>query len=92
MITDPIATYSLGSPRWTEAELQAIPYFEMVSIIWVLTIYVDNADRIGYSLLDETFWKRRIDILKDLEEGLGGIKGCCPLFVGVWDTERREWA
>jgi len=56
----------------TEAELQAIPYFEMVSIVWVLTIYVDNADRIGYSLLDETFWKRRIDILKDLEEGLGG--------------------
>ncbi len=54
----------------TEAEHQAIPYFEIISIIWVLTIYVDNADRIGHSLLGKPFWKRRIGILKDLEARL----------------------
>ncbi len=51
----------------SESELQAIPYFEVMSIIWVLTIYVDNADRIGHILLDKSFWKRRIEILKDLD-------------------------
>ena len=54
----------------SEAELRAIPYFEIVSIIWVLTIYVDNADRIGHILLNKAFWRRRIDMLKELESGL----------------------
>lgn len=56
--------------KLSETEVQAIPYFEILAIIWVLTIYVDNADWLGYTLLDKSFWKRRIDILKDLESGL----------------------
>ncbi len=55
----------------SEAEFQAIAYFEMVSIIWVLTIYVDNADRIGHILLDKSFWEQRIKRLKALERKLG---------------------
>jgi Ser/Thr protein kinase RdoA (MazF antagonist) len=54
----------------SEAEILAIPYFEIVSIIWVLTIYVDNADRIGHILMDESFWKQRIERLKVLESRL----------------------
>jgi len=54
----------------SDTEFQAIPYFEIASIIWVLTIYVNNADRIGYNLMEKYFWRRRIDILKDLEQGL----------------------
>ena len=54
----------------SKSELQAIPYFEMVSIIWVLTIYIDNADRIGHILMDATFWKQRVNILKNLERNL----------------------
>jgi len=59
-----------GKRQLSEVELQAIPYFEIMSIIWVLTIYVDNADWVGHSLLSEAFWKQRIDRLKDLERGL----------------------
>jgi len=59
-----------GKCPLSEAELQAIPYYEIMSIIWVLTIYVDNADWIDHSLISDTFWKQRIGRLKDLERGL----------------------
>ena len=54
----------------SEADLRAIPYFEILSIIWVLTIYVDNSDFIGHILLKPSFWKQRIDRLKELESQL----------------------
>ena len=31
----------------------AIPYFEIISIIWVMAIHAYNANRIGYKLLEK---------------------------------------
>jgi len=43
-----------------DIEKLAIPYFEIVSIIWVMSIHVSNADRIGYKYLEKEFWTQRI--------------------------------
>lgn len=53
--------------KLSEEELTAIPYYEMMSILWVLTIYVDNANRIGHTLLRKQLWDDRIDRLKAIE-------------------------
>jgi len=51
-------------------ELTAIPYYEMVSIIWVMAIHAYNANRIGYKYLEKPFWDRRIAIIKKLDKNL----------------------
>jgi Ser/Thr protein kinase RdoA (MazF antagonist) len=48
-------------------EVEAIPYFVIVAIIWVMAIHVDNVERIGYKMLEKPFWTRRLAMLKDLE-------------------------
>ena len=50
------------------AELGAIPYYEIVSVIWVMAIHAENAERIGYKLLERAYWERRLSGLKQLEE------------------------
>ena len=52
-------------------EIVAIPYFEIVSLIWVMAIHTYNADRIGHKWLEKPFWDRRLAKLKDLEKDLG---------------------
>lgn len=48
----------------------AIPYFEIVAVIWVMSIHASNIDKIGYQYLDENFWNKRINIIVDLESNL----------------------
>ena len=54
--------------RLTEEELLAIPYYELLSVIWVMAIHAYNADRIGHKYLEKPFWDRRLAILKDLDQ------------------------
>jgi len=49
-------------------ELIAIPYYELVSVIWVMAIHAYNVDRIGYKNLEKPFWDRRLVILRKLEK------------------------
>ncbi|NRB37593.1 MAG: phosphotransferase [Pseudomonadales bacterium] len=51
----------------TEEELLAIPYFEVIAVIWVMAIHVYNADRIGYKSLEKPYWDQRLAILNKLE-------------------------
>jgi len=51
-------------------ELAAIPYYEIVSVIWVMAIHAYNANRIGYKYLEKPFWDRRLAILKKLDRKL----------------------
>lgn len=52
----------------TDEELLAIPYYELLSVIWVMAIHAYNADRIGHKYLEKPFWDRRIDNLKELDK------------------------
>jgi len=45
-------------------EVRAIPYFEMVSVIWVMAIHAQNVQWIGGKLLERPFWTRRLALLK----------------------------
>lgn len=47
-------------------ELAAIPYFEMVAVVWVMAINANNADLIGHKWLEKPFWERKITVLKEL--------------------------
>jgi len=51
--------------RISEEEKAAIPYFEIVAIIWVMSIHASNVDKIGYQYLDEFFWKKRIGSIEN---------------------------
>ncbi len=56
--------------RLDQAELQALPYFEIASVIWVMGIHASNADRIGQKYLGGPFWERRLEVVKELELSL----------------------
>ncbi len=47
-------------------ELEAIPIFEIISVIWVMAIQVYNADRIGFKYLGHAYWERRFADLEKL--------------------------
>ena len=51
-------------------EVSAIPYFEIVSVIWVMAIHIYNVDRIGHKWLEKPFWDRRLVNLKELDSVL----------------------
>jgi len=51
-------------------ELRAIPYYEIVSVIWVMAIHVDNVDYIGRKLLSQAFWDRKQTSLREMERAL----------------------
>jgi len=51
-------------------EITAIPYFEMISVIWVMAINAKNSDLIGYKWLDKDFWDRKMALLDKLNKAL----------------------
>ena len=69
-------SHSRGLPNirpLTECERQAMPYFEIVAVIWVMAIYIYNADRVGNKLFLETpFWDRRLARVQALAQRLPG--------------------
>ena len=48
-------------------ELRAIPYYEMVGVIWVMAITADYADLHGHKWFGQAYWERKLAILKALE-------------------------
>lgn len=54
-----------------DEELFSIPFFEIVSHIWVMAIHVYNADRVGYKWLEKPFWNKRVFAIQKLEKALG---------------------
>ncbi len=57
-----------------QSEIEAIPYFEIIAMIWVMAIHAYNADHIGYKWLEKSFWDRKLATLKALDkEMFGGI-------------------
>jgi len=59
--------YQLVRPL-SQAELDIIPYFEIVAVIWVMAIHAYNAERIGHKFLEKPFWDRRLAVLKELDK------------------------
>ena len=51
----------------SEEEILAIPFFEMLAVIWVMAINVNNVDLIGLKWLEKPFWDRKLSTLKELE-------------------------
>lgn len=51
-------------------ELAAIPFFEMIAVIWVMSINANNADLIGLKWLEQPYWDRKLTILKELGDAL----------------------
>ena len=51
----------------TDIEKISIPYFEIASIIWVMSIHASNANRIGYKYLENSFWVNRISRIEALD-------------------------
>ena len=47
-------------------EKKSIPYFEVIAIIWVMSIHVSNVSKIGYKYLDQRFWEKRIGSIEKL--------------------------
>lgn len=48
-------------------EINAIPYFEIIALVWVMAIHAHNADRIGYKWLEQPFWNRYTSSVKKLD-------------------------
>ena len=47
-------------------EKKAIPYFEIASVLWVMSIRVDNVNKVGYMALGSEYWIQRIGIIEEL--------------------------
>jgi len=56
--------------KLSDDELSAIPYYELISVIWVMAIHAYNVDRIGYKYLEKPFWDRKLAILRELDKQL----------------------
>lgn len=54
--------------KLSKDEFSAIPYYELVSVIWVMAIHAYNVDRIGYKYLERPFWDRRLGVLRELDK------------------------
>jgi hypothetical protein len=50
--------------------MQTIPYYEVVTRIWVMAIHANNADLIGYKFLESPFWERSLSNLNELDSQL----------------------
>lgn len=48
-------------------ELRAIPYYEMVGVIWVMAITADYADLHGHKWFEQAYWERKLLLLRELE-------------------------
>ncbi len=51
-------------------EKKTIRYFEIAAILWVMSIHVNNIDKIGYQYLESSYWNKRLKIIEQLEQGL----------------------
>ncbi|WP_455200300.1 phosphotransferase, partial [Kaarinaea lacus] len=58
----------------SDAEMTTIPYYEVISVIWVMAIHAYNVDRIGYKYLEKPFWDRKLGVLRELEKKISGKK------------------
>ena len=47
-------------------EKKAIPYFEIASVLWVMSIRVENVNKVGYMALGSEYWAQRIGIIEEL--------------------------
>ena len=47
-------------------EYEAIRYFEMVSVVWVMSIHAKNANRIGHKYLEQSYWNDKLQDLREL--------------------------
>jgi Ser/Thr protein kinase RdoA (MazF antagonist) len=56
------------SRKLTDLEKMTIPSFEIASIIWVMSIYVSNLNKIGYQYLEKPFWDKRIILIESLND------------------------
>ena len=56
--------------KLTKEEHEAIPYFEIASVIWVMSIRAANKNKVGQMLLEKPYWDQRIGIVKNLVEQL----------------------
>ena len=54
----------------TDAEKKAIPYFEITSVIWVMSIRAVNKNKVGLINLEKSYWDQRLGIVKNLVEQL----------------------
>jgi len=52
----------------SDEEVSAIPYYELISFIWVMAIHAYNSEYIGHKYLQKTFWDKRIEVLKALQK------------------------
>lgn len=48
-------------------ELSAIPYYEMVGVIWVMAITANNAELLGHKRVEKAYWEYKYSLLKTLE-------------------------
>ena len=51
----------------SSAELNAIPYYEMVGVLWVMSIMASNAEFLGNKWIEKAYWERKLLLLKELE-------------------------
>ena len=51
----------------SQAELSALPYYEMVGVIWVMAITASNAEFIGHKWVEKAYWERKLSLLQELE-------------------------
>ena len=47
-------------------EKKVIPYFEIASVLWVMSIRADNVNKVGYFALGSEYWTQRIGIIEEL--------------------------
>ena len=51
----------------SQEEITAIPYFEMVAVIWVMAINANNTEYLGHKWYENAYWDRKLSILRELD-------------------------
>ena len=51
----------------SSVELNAIPYYEITGVIWVMSIMANNAEFLGHKWIEKAYWERKLLLLKELE-------------------------
>lgn len=57
--------YEKVSPL-SEMEKTVLPYFEIASHLWVMSIRVMNKDKIGYLYLTPSYWHQKMEIIESI--------------------------
>lgn len=61
--------------RLNREEFNAISYFEIIAVIWVMAIHVHNVGRIGLKFLQKPFWDRRLAVIRELYQPISDKSG-----------------